>query len=450
MGSDSCKITSRRCKSSPSSIQFRVARLDIMALTYASPVDYLARRIVDYQIDMPSFPVTENIGCFGPSVRCKALRYLPQGEGEPPQLYDKALINAMLEGSREELEKMVHNSRIANAQSHTGETLLMKVCRQVMSFEGTHRSWVLELLLERGADTMVCCDAGKNVLHDLFWSALPPPASVLQAMEDVITMLHKAAGKRGLLELMLCKDRQGFSPADYIKPEQTNWKSIMDRILDTARDTEGSKRPRQEDESAKNIITQTSPCKRPRRELCEQRKRTQMQQRFCGLSSLRTGIGRKTAADILACLDPRPANLLVKLDKMRKSFLLSDMSDPNAIIVAASDGFCELTGYAMEEVLGQNCRFLQGPDTDYNSVLKIQAALSKTLPLHVRILNYHKDGTPFLNNFVLLPLSSNRKNLYYVGIQDCPREIIDAFCIEDIDYVAPITGISELTRCTQM
>ena len=48
-------------------------------------------------------------------------------------------------------------------------------------------------------------------------------------MEDVITMLHKVTGHKGLLELMLCKDRQGFTPADYIKPEQTNWKSIMDR-----------------------------------------------------------------------------------------------------------------------------------------------------------------------------------------------------------------------------
>lgn len=66
----------------------------------------------------------------------------------------------------------------------------------------------------------------------------------------------------------------------------------------------------------------------------------------------------------------------MKLDRMHRSFLLSDKNDPNAMIVAASEGFCELTGYTKEEVLGQNCRFLQGPETDYDAVVAIQRALA--------------------------------------------------------------------------
>jgi len=202
--------------------------------------------MIDDHIEMPVFPMTESIGSHGPHMHCTAIQYLPQDQPDQmPMLYDKDLINTVLGGSREEVVAMVHNSRIANAQSHTGETLVMKVCRHVMGVEGTQRVWVLAHLLEMGGDTMVCCDAGKNVLHDLFWSAMPPPMEVLQAMEDVITMLHKVTGHKGLLELMLCKDRQGFTPADYIKPEQTNWKSIMDRILTWAKE-EDVKRPREE------------------------------------------------------------------------------------------------------------------------------------------------------------------------------------------------------------
>merc|ERR1711865_720934 len=82
-----------------------------------------------------------------------------------------------------------------------------------------------------------------------------------------------------------------------------------------------------------------------------------------------------------------------------------------------------VTRYELSEVLGQNCRLLQGPETDYTTVQQIRKALQQATSLHVNILNYRKDKTKFQNNFMLIPLTSGGKNLYYVGIQDCPEEI---------------------------
>ena len=53
----------------------------------------------------------------------------------------------------------------------------------------------LSILLKQGANPMVCCDSGKNVLHDMFWVAKPPPREVLEAMEEVVRMLREATGE---------------------------------------------------------------------------------------------------------------------------------------------------------------------------------------------------------------------------------------------------------------
>ena len=79
---------------------------------------------------------------------------------------------------------------------------------------------------------MVCCDSGKNVLHDLFWSAKPPPRDVLEAMETMVDMLHESTGKEGLLELMLSEDKHGYTPLDYVVPEQQpNWRKVVDTVV---------------------------------------------------------------------------------------------------------------------------------------------------------------------------------------------------------------------------
>ena len=81
--------------------------------------------------------------------------------------------------------------------------------------------------------------------------------------------------------------------------------------------------------------------------------------------------------------------------------------------------FEEQTGYAPEEVLGQNCRFLQGPDTDPNAVEAIRAALKARTTFTIDILNYRKSGEPFMNRLRIRPLfDENGELTYYVGVQN--------------------------------
>nr|AML76774.1 putative LOV domain-containing protein [Fontinalis antipyretica] len=96
----------------------------------------------------------------------------------------------------------------------------------------------------------------------------------------------------------------------------------------------------------------------------------------------------------------------------------ADVSRPDTPIVHASDVFCELTGYSREEVVGRNCRFLQGPDTDPDAVREIREAIKAEKPCTVRILNYRKDKTPFWNHLHVAPArGASGKVAFYVGVQ---------------------------------
>ena len=73
-------------------------------------------------------------------------------------------------------------------------------------------------------------------------------------------------------------------------------------------------------------------------------------------------------------------------------------------IVFANDAFCHLTGYAREEILGRNCRFLQGPDSDPVTVTRMRMALAALEPIELDIRNYRKNGEPFWNRLLMVPV----------------------------------------------
>jgi PAS domain S-box-containing protein len=62
-----------------------------------------------------------------------------------------------------------------------------------------------------------------------------------------------------------------------------------------------------------------------------------------------------------------------------------------------NQAFLDMTGYRREEVIGRNCRFLQGPDTDMQTVEKISQGIKNHTDIDVEILNYRKDDSPFWN-----------------------------------------------------
>lgn len=116
---------------------------------------------------------------------------------------------------------------------------------------------------------------------------------------------------------------------------------------------------------------------------------------------------------------PRVAlDLATTVERIQQNFVICDPTLPDCPIVFASDAFLELTEYKREEVLGRNCRFLQGAGTDQNTVAQIRDAIKTGAEVTVRILNYTKTGRPFWNMFTLAPMGdADGTTRFYVGVQ---------------------------------
>jgi PAS domain S-box-containing protein len=110
--------------------------------------------------------------------------------------------------------------------------------------------------------------------------------------------------------------------------------------------------------------------------------------------------------------------LMTALSGSQQNFAISDPSLPDNPIVYVSQGFLELTGYTLNQVLGRNCRFLQGPGTDQNAVDVIRKGIKDGVDTSVCLLNYKADGTPFWNQFFIAALRDAEGNIVnYVGVQ---------------------------------
>lgn len=104
------------------------------------------------------------------------------------------------------------------------------------------------------------------------------------------------------------------------------------------------------------------------------------------------------------------------LSSLQQTFVVSDATRPDCPIIYASAGFYTMTGYAPKEVVGRNCRFLQGPDTDMDEVAKIRDAVKTGRSFCGRLLNYRKDGTPFWNMLTVTPIrDDDGKVIKFIG-----------------------------------
>ncbi|PEQ11898.1 histidine kinase [Novosphingobium sp. PC22D] len=102
----------------------------------------------------------------------------------------------------------------------------------------------------------------------------------------------------------------------------------------------------------------------------------------------------------------------------RMAVCLADPRQPDTPILFANRAFRALTGYDERDVIGRNCRFLQGPDTDPEAVRRIREAIRNEDVVVVEILNYRKDGTPFWNALHLGPIyREDGELLYFFGSQ---------------------------------
>ncbi len=86
---------------------------------------------------------------------------------------------------------------------------------------------------------------------------------------------------------------------------------------------------------------------------------------------------------------------------------------PDNPVVFANDSFCRLTGYRRDEIVGRNCRFLQGKDTDPATRQALHDAVKNVTPLETDILNYRQNGEPFWNRLLMAPVFDADQQLAY-------------------------------------
>nr|AML76542.1 putative LOV domain-containing protein [Gyrocarpus americanus] len=114
----------------------------------------------------------------------------------------------------------------------------------------------------------------------------------------------------------------------------------------------------------------------------------------------------------------RGIDLATTLERIEKNFVITDPRLPDNPIIFASDSFLELTEYSREEILGRNCRFLQGPETDPATVRKIREAIDNQTDVTVQLINYTKSGKKFWNLFHLQPMRDQKGEVqYFIGVQ---------------------------------
>ena len=117
-------------------------------------------------------------------------------------------------------------------------------------------------------------------------------------------------------------------------------------------------------------------------------------------------------------LDERGNIFFAAVEMTRMPMIVTDPNQEDNPIVFANGAFFDLTGYEEQDVMGRNCRFLQGPDTDRGTVAEVRKALDEQRAVAVDLLNYKADGEPFWNALFIGPIfDQDGKLLYFFASQ---------------------------------
>ena len=129
--------------------------------------------------------------------------------------------------------------------------------------------------------------------------------------------------------------------------------------------------------------------------------------------------GDEPAAAQDSVLPDRRELALVAVERTRMPMVVSDPRQPDAPIVLANQAFFDLTGYSPDEVIGRNCRFLQGPGTAPEALDELRRGMAADEHfITVELLNYRKDGSSFWNQVSVSPVHDDRgETIYYFGSQ---------------------------------
>jgi PAS domain S-box-containing protein len=132
---------------------------------------------------------------------------------------------------------------------------------------------------------------------------------------------------------------------------------------------------------------------------------------------------RQNISDKVVLLSDKPIDYQLRLKDRTlaataEGITISDNLQKDNPIVYANEGFERLTGYNKRDVLGKNCRFLQGENTDPATIDEIRRSIGEERPCSVEILNYRKDGTTFWNLLSITPIRDESGRVTnFIGIQ---------------------------------
>lgn len=107
------------------------------------------------------------------------------------------------------------------------------------------------------------------------------------------------------------------------------------------------------------------------------------------------------------------------MEKAPIGFTMSDPKQEDNPLIYANEGFERMTGYSIEEAIGENCRYLQGENTGSEPVSKMQESIENEEDVTVELANYRKDGTPFWNRVKITPMYNVAGELtHFVAFQE--------------------------------
>ncbi|MCH9697145.1 MAG: PAS domain-containing protein [Gammaproteobacteria bacterium] len=137
-----------------------------------------------------------------------------------------------------------------------------------------------------------------------------------------------------------------------------------------------------------------------------------------------------------------PRVLTQVLDSCINGVTLSDPDIEDNPVIYANQVFEKLTGYSREEIVGRNCRFLQGNDKDQEGIKEIHKALKEHKEIEVTLRNYKKNGELFYNHLLIRPLFDDQGNvIYYMGLQyDITKQVMAEKEIEELTNQLNLTN----------
>ncbi|MGC9457692.1 MAG: PAS domain-containing protein [Halothiobacillaceae bacterium] len=121
----------------------------------------------------------------------------------------------------------------------------------------------------------------------------------------------------------------------------------------------------------------------------------------------------------------KPELLLKVVNASNDGMVIAEQEGTDNILIYVNPAFERLSGYSRDEILYQDCRFLQAGDRDQEGLRQIREAISAGKPVRAILRNYRKDGSLFWNELSITPVFNEEDNLtYFIGIQKDVSETV--------------------------